>query len=130
MSDATPYAQLGADRITAIVDRFYDLMANDPAYAGLRVMHRKNLDPMRVSLTGFLTAWLGGPRDWFSLHPGTCIMSLHGALPITADLGQQWIDAMERAIAADPTIAPDFAAALSAALGRMARAMAHMPPAA
>lgn len=127
MPDTTPYQQLGAGRVAAIVDRFYDLMDEDPAYAGLRMMHAGDLAPMRASLTGFLTAWLGGPRDWFSERPGTCVMSLHGAMPIDAAVGDQWIGAMERAIAADATIPPDLAETLSRALGRMARAMARMP---
>jgi hemoglobin len=127
MSDITPYARLGADRVAAIVDRFYGLMESDPAYAALRAMHAADLAPMRTSLTGFLAAWLGGPRDWFSERPGTCVMSLHGAMPITPALGEQWIAAMDHAIAAEPGIAPDFAATLSTALGRVARAMAHIP---
>lgn len=130
MSDVTPYARLGAARVAAIVDRFYDLMEHDPAYAGLRAMHDADLAPMRASLTGFLTAWLGGPRDWFSERPGTCVMSMHGAMPITPALGEQWIAAMDRAVAAEPGIAPDLAATLSTALGRVARAMARIPQAA
>lgn len=130
MSDATPFEQLGAARVAAIVDRFYDLMERDPAFAELRAMHAEDLGPMRVSLTGFLTAWLGGPRDWFGERPGTCIMSLHGAMPISPQAGEQWIAAMERAIAAEPDVAPELAHALSQALGRMARAMARMRQAA
>ncbi len=130
MSDTTPYEQLGGERVAGIVGRFYDLMDEDPAYAGLRAMHAADLAPMRVSLAGFLTAWLGGPRDWFSERPGACVMSLHGAMPISTAVGEQWIEAMERAITADATIHPDLAAALSRALGRMARAMARMPQAA
>ncbi|MFA5964087.1 MAG: globin [Sphingomonas sp.] len=130
MSDVTPYAQLGADRVAAIVDRFYDLMENDPAFAGLRAMHGADLAPMRSSLTGFLTAWLGGPRDWFSERPGACLMSMHGAMPITPELGGQWIAAMDRAIAAEPGVAPELAATLTTAIGRVARAMARIPEAA
>jgi hemoglobin len=130
MPDTTPYEQLGGERVAAIVERFYDLMDEDPAYAALRAMHAADLAPMRVSLAGFLTAWLGGPRDWFSERPGACVMSLHGAMPISTAVGEQWIEAMERAIAADATIHPDLAAVLSRALGRMARAMARLPQAA
>jgi len=130
MSDATPYDQIGGERLAAIVDRFYDLMDEDPAYAGLRAMHAADLGPMRASLTGFLTAWLGGPRDWFGARPGTCIMSLHGAMAIGPDVANQWIEAMERAIAAERGLAPDLSVTVSRALGRMARAMARMPQAA
>lgn len=124
----TPYDQIGGgERVAAIVRRFYDLMDEDPNYAGLRAMHAADLAPMRASLTGFLTAWLGGPRDWFTQRPGTCVMSMHRAMPITPDLARQWIEAMERAVAADPCISPEMAETISQALGRMGRAMARPP---
>ena len=64
---ATPYDRIGGREVLrAIVNRFYDLMDEDPAYAGLRAMHAEDLAPMRQSLTGFLTGWSGGPRDWFA----------------------------------------------------------------
>ena len=72
----TPYDLMGGRPVvSAMVERFYDLMDTDPAYAALRALHAPDLAPMRASLTGFLTAWLGGPRDWFDQHPGACVMS-------------------------------------------------------
>ena len=123
----TPYDRIGGEQVAAIVQRFYDLMDQDQRYQGLRAMHAEDLDPMRASLTGFLTAWLGGPRDWFTQRPGTCVMSLHRAMPITPDLAGQWIDAMDRAIGAQPAIPPDLAAQMAQALSRMASAMASQP---
>ncbi len=61
----------------AIVDRFYDLMDNDPAYAELRAMHAPDLTRMRGELARFLAGWAGGPRDWFEDNPGRCMMSVH-----------------------------------------------------
>ena len=68
MSDTattTAYETIGgASAVRAFVDRFYDLMEGEPAYAALRALHAPDLGPMRESLAGFLTAWLGGPaRD-------------------------------------------------------------------
>ena len=123
----TPYHRIGGEQVAAIVQRFYDLMDEEPRYRGLRAMHAEDLDPMRASLTGFLTAWLGGPRDWFTQRPGICVMSLHRAMPITPDLAGQWIDAMNRAIGAQPAIPPDLAALMTQALTRMAGAMADQP---
>ena len=51
----------GARLVRRVVDRFYDLMDADAEYAELRLLHAPDLSPMRDSLTGFLTAWLGGP---------------------------------------------------------------------
>lgn len=89
----------GRPAIDRIVNRFYDLMDGDPAYAELRAMHAPDLAPMRSSLAGFLAGWSGGPRDWFDANPGKCMMSAHSAFPIDAKTAGQWADAMERAIA-------------------------------
>ncbi|MFC3175116.1 group II truncated hemoglobin [Novosphingobium bradum] len=123
----TPYERLGGrPTITAIADRFYDLMASDPAYAPLRAMHAEDLAPMRESLAGFLTGWSGGPRDWFEANPGRCMMSVHKPLAITADTARQWVEAMRRAIGdvvgeSDPQIAK----AMGDVLEQMASGMAR-----
>lgn len=120
----TPYEMLGgAAPLEAIVRRFYALMDGDGDYAGLRAMHADDLEPMRRSLAGFLTAWMGGPRDWFTDNPGACVMSAHRRMTITPDLARQWIDAMTRAIEADPAIQPEFGQSMAGALANMARAM-------
>ena len=105
----------GQPAVRAVVDRFYDLMDADPAYAQLRAMHAPDLAPMRASLTGFLTAWLGGPRDWFADNPGKCMMSAHRGVTMTEGTARQWADAMTRAVqdgVADAELAPKMADAL------------------
>ena len=82
-----------------MVERFYDLMDADPAYADLRAMHAADLGPMRASLAGFLSGWAGGPRDWFDANPGKCMMSMHSGFTITRETALQWVQAMERAFA-------------------------------
>ena len=123
----TPYDRIGGRAVLrTIVDRFYDLMDQDPAYAELRAMHAVDLDPMRESLTGFFTGWAGGPRDWF--QSGKCVMSLHKPLAITPPTARQWIDAMHRAI--DDVVGgsdPEIAAAMLDVLKQMAAGMAGGP---
>lgn len=117
----TPFYLLGGHEVMqAIVNRFYDLMEGDPAYAELRAMHAPDLSPMRKSLTGFLTAWAGGPRDWFSEHPGKCMMSTHKPFTITKGVAGQWADAMKRAIA---DVAPENAR-LASEMGKVLEEMA------
>lgn len=127
MTDAvqqTAFDQIGgAAPVAAMVNAFYDLMETDPAYARLRAIHAPDLTPMRASLAGFITGWLGGPRDWFAARPGVCMMSLHRAMPIDAELGRQWVDAMSRAMD-QAEIAPDMAEALRDVFGRMSANMA------
>jgi hemoglobin len=120
----TPFERLGGTpTLRRIVDRFYDLMDSDAAYAELRAMHGADLGPMRESLTGFFTGWSGGPRDWFG--QGKCVMGLHRPLGVTAETARQWIMAMGRAV--DEELAqrdPDLARAMVDALHQMAMGMA------
>ncbi len=123
----TPYDLIGGrPAVGAMVQRFYDLMEGDPACAALRALHAPDLAPMRASLTGFLTAWLGGPLDWFEQHPGACVMSAHGKVAIDAAVSRQWTDAMRRAMA-DTGVAPDVARLIDDAFVRMAAAMVNRP---
>jgi hemoglobin len=120
----TPFHLLGGhDTFQAIVDRFYDLMDSDPAYAELRAMHAKDLSTMRRELTRFLTGWAGGPRDWFDANPGRCMMSVHKPYTINQAVADQWADAMTRAIADVAPARADLAGQLTQLLGDMARGM-------
>ena len=114
---ATAFDMLGgAPVVRQIVDRFYDLMDAEPQYADLRRLHAAELDPMRDSLTGFLIAWLGGPKDWFQDNPGKCMMSAHRDVGMTPQSARQWADAMTRAIddcVADRDLGPRMAQALA-----------------
>lgn len=127
---ATPYDRIGGREVLrAIVDRFYDLMDEDPAYAELRAMHADDLTPMRDSLTGFLVGWSGGPRDWFAT--GKCVMSAHKQLAISPAPATQWMDAMQRAI--DETLGahdPEIAGAMTDLLRQMSAGMVNRAAAA
>jgi len=119
----TPFEVIGVGPgVRRLVDAFYDIMDSDPACARLRALHAPDLTAMRESLTGFLTGWLGGPRDWFAIHPGVCMMSLHRAMPIDAELAGQWTSAMGQALSATD-VDPELAEALREAFGRMAGGM-------
>lgn len=114
----------GAEGVRRIVDRFYDLMDSVPAYRELRALHADNLRPMRESLAGFLTGWLGGPRDWFDAHPGKCMMSAHAPIAIDAITAEQWISAMSdamRDVAVDQPIAGQMETAFKAMASAMIR---------
>lgn len=112
----------GEDAVRAIVDRFYDLMEQDPRYAELRAMHVGELLPMRMSLTLFLTAWLGGSRAWFDARPGVCVMSMHRAMGITRETAGQWVHAMRQALAAS-RVEPELSNQVQEAFLRMAGGM-------
>lgn len=112
----------GTEGVRAVVERFYDLMEHEPRYAELRAMHAENLFPMRLSLTQFLTAWLGGPRDWFEARPGACVMSMHRTMGITRETAGQWVHAMSRAMA-ENRVDPALGQEMQQAFLRMGGAM-------
>ncbi|HKT75610.1 MAG TPA: group II truncated hemoglobin [Sphingobium sp.] len=112
----------GEDAVRRLVDRFYDLMDGDPAYQALRHLHAPDLAPMRRSLTGFLTGWLGGPRHWFDANPGRCMMSLHAPIAIDKPVADQWVAAMGQALR-DTAVDPALADQIAAAFARMATNM-------
>jgi hemoglobin len=114
----TPYALLGGDpAIHAVVNRFYDLMDQDPAYAALRRMHAADLAPMRDKLNDWLAGWLGGPQRYHDRPDAACIGSAHAPYAIDVAMRDQWLDCMFRALdgveasaAAQARIRPPLAA--------------------
>jgi len=124
---ATPFERIGGrPPIRNLVERFYDLMDTEPAFARLRAIHQADLAQMREKLSDFLTAWMGGPRDWFEKNPGSCIMSAHGAMPgIDRETAEQWIACMKRAARPMIEADPDLAASMLDSMATMCRAMAR-----
>jgi hemoglobin len=124
----TPFDRLGGHAtFRAICDRFYDLMEEDPAYAGLRTMHAPDLGPMRQALPLFLAGWVGGPRDWFEANPGKCMMNAHRPYAISTAHAAQWAEAMRRAIAEVAPEPANLAAAMADALADLATRMGRDP---
>lgn len=120
----TPYDLLGGRPvIDCIVNRFYDLMESEPAYAELRALHAQNLLPMRESLASFLSGWSGGPRDWFENNPGKCMSSAHKHVTMTRQTAQQWAEAMDRAIKECGPDNVELGEAMADMLGQLARSM-------
>lgn len=98
-AEKSPYEMVGgADAVRRIVDHFYDVMDTDPAAAGIRAMHAKDLGPMRDRLTAFLSGWLGGPQLYFQLSDRKCIVSAHKPYAIGADERDQWMMCIRKAM--------------------------------
>lgn len=121
-----PFDRIGGrEPIQRMVDRFYDLMESEPDFAELRAMHAADLSPMRDSLTDFLMAWMGGPRDWFEKRPGACVMSAHRALEgMNYATATQWVLAMQQAAKDTIPSDPDFVDNMVTAFASMSKAMA------
>ena len=109
---ATPFAAIGGEPgVRALVDRFYDLMEFEPAYAGIRALHAPSLDAAREKLFLFLTGWLGGPPLYVDRYGHPRLRARH--LPFAIGVGErdQWLACMRQALA-DSGVEPALAAKL------------------
>jgi hemoglobin len=98
-SDETPYARLGgAVRVRALVDRFYDLMDLEPAYADLRHVHGNDLTQARDKLNWFLSGWLGGPDLYVERFGHPRLRARHLPFSIGVRERDQWMACMNQAM--------------------------------
>jgi hemoglobin len=95
----THYESIGGEAtVRKLVDRFYDLMDEDPDYYGIRKIHQKDLSEARQKLFMFLSGWMGGPplyTDQFG-HPK--LRQRHMPFPIGESERDQWMNCMLRAM--------------------------------
>ena len=103
----TPYQRLGGDGgVRALVDRFYDLMVLEPAYAGIRALHPAALDGSRDKLHRFLCGWLGGPDRYVARFGPPKLRARHLPFAIGIAERDQWLACMGRAMAEQGVEAP------------------------
>lgn len=107
-----PYVVLGGEAgVRALVDRFYDLMELDPAYAAIRALHAPSLAAAREKLFLFLTGWLGGPPLYTERYGHPRLRARHLPFPIATVERDQWLACMDRALA-DSDVEPALRAGL------------------
>jgi hemoglobin len=98
-SGATAYSLIGgAEAIRQLVDRFYDLMELEPAYAVIRQMHPDDLSTSRNKLYLFLNGWMGGPGLYQEKYGHPMLRARHLPFPIGSTERNQWLDCMQRAM--------------------------------
>ena len=98
----------GSDAVRALVDRFYDLMDLEPAYAGIRRLHPTTLDGSRDKLFWFLCGWLGGPQYFVERVGHPMLRARHLPFAIGIRERDQWMACMRQAMAEvglEPTLA-------------------------
>jgi hemoglobin len=109
----TPYERLGGEPgVRALVDRFYDLMDLEPAYAGIRRLHPSSLDGSRDKLHWFLCGWLGGPNHYIERFGHPRLRARHLPFAIGIAERDQWMACMIQAMderAIDPALAERLA---------------------
>jgi hemoglobin len=121
------YGRLGGDSaVRGLVDRFYDLMDEDPDYYGIRKLHPPDLTETRDKLYWFFSEWTGGPR-LFAEHVGQPFLRRrHAPFSIGVSERDQWMGCMVRAMQ-DVGLAADLRTALAAAFFKTADFMRNQP---
>ena len=104
----TPFDRMGGEPgVRALVDRFYDLMDLEPAFARLRAVHGSTLDEARDKLFWFLCGWLGGPQYFTERFGHPRLRARHLPFAIGIRERDQWLACMHQAMqetALDPVL--------------------------
>jgi hemoglobin len=96
---ATPFEWIGGEaKVKALVERFYDLMDLEPAYADLRAAHGNDLSKARQHLFWFLCGWLGGPQHYTDRFGHPKLRMRHMPFVIGLKERDQWIACMDQAM--------------------------------
>lgn len=95
----THYQRIGGDEIIRkLVDRFYDLMDEDPDYYGIRKLHPEDLTESRNKLTWFLSGWTGGPPEYTDRFGHPFLRKRHMPFAVGVSERDQWMGCMKRAM--------------------------------
>jgi hemoglobin len=106
----TPFELVGgADRVRALVERFYDAMTeHEPALARLHPCDAEG----RVARTPrdrfalFLIGWLGGPQDYVEQYGHPRLGMRHGRVPVNLAMRDAWLRCMTLAMDAEGVTGP------------------------
>jgi hemoglobin len=105
----------GETALRTLVDRFYDLMDLEPAYAGIRTLHPPALDGSRDKLYWFLCGWTGGPDLYQQRFGHPRLRARHLPFAIGIAERDQWMACMDQAMGEcgiEPALRERLAAAL------------------
>jgi hemoglobin len=98
-ASGTPFDRLGGEPgVRALVDRFYDLMELEPAFAGIRALHPSELEGSRDKLHWFLCGWLGGPNLYIERFGHPRLRARHLPYAIGIAERDQWMACMMQAM--------------------------------
>lgn len=124
---ASLYERLGGvDGVRALVDRFYDEMAEAPEAREIRAIHPPDLASSREKLHLFLCGWLGGPPLYVERYGHPRLRARHLPFPIGERERDQWLTCMLHAVETSP-LAPDERDQLMTSFVRLADHMRNRP---
>jgi len=88
----------GEAAVRRLVDRFYDLMDEDPDYFGIRKLHPQDLTSSRQKLFMFLCGFMGGPSLYVEKFGEPRMRTRHLPFSIGIPERDQWLSCMSRAM--------------------------------
>jgi hemoglobin len=97
--ERTAYEALGgAEKLRALVDRFYQLMDTQPEYYAIRKLHPRDLSGSAEKLYLFLSGWLGGPPLYLQKFGQPFLRARHLPFSIGAAERDLWLACMRQAL--------------------------------
>ncbi|HSM98250.1 MAG TPA: group II truncated hemoglobin [Gallionella sp.] len=88
----------GADKVRALVQRFYQLMDELPEAYGIRKLHAAELQGATDKLYKFLTGWMGGPPLYVDQYGHPMLRARHLPFSIGDAERDQWLMCMDQAL--------------------------------
>ena len=109
----------GAEKVRALVTRFYQLMDELPESYGIRLLHPDNLRGSEDKLFKYLSGWMGGPALYVQEYGHPMLRRRHLPFPIGESERDQWLLCMDRALREEVENA-DLCQELSGAFAKVA----------
>lgn len=95
----THYQRIGgADKVRALVHRFYQIMDELPESYGIRKMHADDLQGSEDKLFKFLSGWMGGPQLFIEEYGHPMLRRRHINFSISESERDQWLLCMNQAL--------------------------------
>lgn len=88
----------GAEKVRALVQRFYQIMDELPESYGIRKLHPESLQGSEDKLFKFLSGWMGGPQLFIEQHGHPMLRQRHLPFPIGNSERDQWLMCMQKAL--------------------------------
>ncbi|MFD1031185.1 globin domain-containing protein [Metaplanococcus flavidus] len=90
-----PYEEIGAERLSLLVDAFYARVAMHPK---LKAIFPDDLSETARKQKQFMTQYLGGPNIYSEEHGHPRLKARHNPFPITPERAQAWLECMSEAM--------------------------------
>ena len=98
-TNLTHYERIGgAEKVRALVQRFYKIMDELPESYGIRKMHAEDLQNSEDKLFKFLSGWMGGPQLFVQEYGHPMLRRRHLPFAISVSERDQWLLCMNKSL--------------------------------